>query len=93
MVDYAIKLSSIEGRMNKLKQEEGRLLEKRRQEIGMLAERFGLLTLSDESIVGLFAEAKDAASGNPIKLKFWEEQGAKLLKPKRYSKKLNESSN
>lgn len=93
MSDYAGKLSSIEDKMKKLKEEEERLIEKRRHEIGALAEKFSLLTLSDESIIGLFSEAKEAINNNHDKLKAWEENGTKFLKPKRNSKKLEESTN
>jgi len=93
MSNYAGKLSSIEDKMKKLKEEENKLIEKRKTEIGSLAEKFNLLMLSDELIVGIFSEAKDVMSNNNQKLKSWEENGKELLKPKRNNKKLKESTN
>lgn len=92
MSDYADKLSSITERKQKLLEEENKLIEKRKKEIGALAEKFGLLTVSDTLIVGLFSEVQTALNDKSEKIKTWENQGAKFLKPKRNSKTTQESA-
>lgn len=82
MSDYAIKLTSLAEKKKKLLEEESRLIEKRKQEIGKIAEKFDLLTISDEVITGLFSEANEAIKENSQKIKQWEFQGAKILKRK-----------
>jgi hypothetical protein len=91
MSEYANKLSSIAEKKQKLLEEESKLIEKRRNEIGLLAEKFGLLTMSDSVITGLFSEAAAALKGQPEKIKTWGNHGEQSLKPKRYSKTTEES--
>jgi hypothetical protein len=83
MADYADKLSYISEKKLKLLEEETKLIEKRKKEIGALAEKFGLLTISDTTMSGIFSEVKTALKDKSDKLKSWETQGAKLLKRKR----------
>ena len=92
MSDYAEKLSSLAEKKQKLLEEETRLVEKRIKEIGQLAEKFGMLTVSDSVIVGLFTEASDAIKQNSAKLKSWEQAGAQSLKPKRNIKEAEAST-
>ncbi len=91
MSDYANKLSSISERKQKLELEETRLIEKRKEEIGRLAEQFGLLTASDALIIGLFTEARTAIHSKSEKIKSWEQGGANSQKSKRHSKSVVES--
>ena len=86
MSDYAFKLSSISMKKQKLLEEENQLIIKRKKEIGYFAEKFGLLTLSDALIAGLFSEAQAAIESKSEKIKLWEKSGASFLKPKRNSK-------
>jgi hypothetical protein len=92
MADYADRLSSISEKKQKLLEEEAKLIEKRKKEIGALAEKFGLLTLSDITISGIFSEVKTALKDNSDKLRSWDGQGAKLLKHKRNTKVAEEST-
>ncbi len=92
MSDYADKLSSIAERKKKLLEEESKLIEKRKKEIGDLAEKFGLLTLSDTLMTGLFSEAQLASKEKSEKMKTWESHGEQFLKLKRNTKATQESS-
>lgn len=92
MADYADKLSSISEKKQKLLEEETKLIERRKKEIGALAEKFGLLILSDITISGIFDEVKTALKNNADKIKAWDNQGAKLLKRKRNTQVAEESS-
>jgi hypothetical protein len=92
MSDYADKLSSISEKKQKLLAEESKLIEKRKHEIGQLAEKFGLLTMSDTVMAGLFSEAQSALKGKTEKIKTWESHGARFLKPKRNSKSTQKST-
>lgn len=82
MADYADKLLSIAEKKKKLLAEEAKLIEKRKVEIGALAEKLGLLTVSDEFLSGLFLDAKNALDKKPEKVKEWELLGKKLNKPR-----------
>lgn len=86
MSDYADKLSSIFEKKQKLLEEETRLVEKRKIEIGQLAEKFGLLTMSDPLITGLFLEAQAALKEKSEKIKNWESHGEQFIRPKRNTK-------
>lgn len=92
MSDYADKLTSITERKQKLLEEENKLIEKRKKEIGALAEKFSLLTLSDRLIVGVFSEVQTALNNQSEKIKTWENQGAKFLKPKPNRKTIEEGA-
>jgi len=92
MSDYADKLSSIVERRQKLLEEETKLIEKRKEEIWQLAEKFGLIALSDAAITGLFSEVQSAVKDEPEKIKSWESYGEQFLKPKRSSRAAQESA-
>ncbi len=92
MSDYADKLSSIIEKKQKLLEEESKLIEKRKKEIGHLAEKFGLLTMPDAVITGLFSEAKLALKEKSEKIKTWENHGTQFIKSKRNSKTTQENS-
>lgn len=91
MSQYAGKLSLIEKKMVKLRLEEDKLIEKRKNEIGAFAEKFGLLTLSDELIIGVFSDIKKNIETQSEKIKTWEEHGRQLVKPKRDTQKIKEN--
>lgn len=93
MSDYANKLLSIVEKKQKLVEEESRLIEKRKDEIGVLAQKFELLTTSDVVFAGLFAELQSALKSNSDKITHWEKEGAHHFTPKRiHSKATQESS-
>lgn len=79
----AKKLSSIAERKQKLLEEEIELIEKRTSEIGAIAKRLELLTLSDEIITGLFLQAVKAIEENSDQLNEWKEAGEQFLRPKK----------
>ena len=89
MSNYATKLSSLAEKKQKLLDEENKLIEKRKAEIGAFAEKFNLLTASDALMAGLFSDAQAALKDQPEKIKTWEHHGAQLLKPKSTSNKKN----
>lgn len=82
MTDYAEKLLSISEKKQKLLAEEAKLIDKRKVEIGALAEKLGLLTVSDEFLSGLFHDAKNALDKKSEKVKEWEKLGSQLSKPR-----------
>ncbi len=91
MSGYADKLSSLAAKKQKLLAEESKLIEKRKIEIGQLAEKFDLLTLSDAVITGLFREVQSALRDHSDKIKQWGSHGEAFLNSKRNSKATSES--
>ena len=82
MSDYAHKLSALALKKQKLQDEETKLIEKRKFDIALLAEKFELLTASDALIHGLFADAQAAINNKTDKVKSWETLGGRFLKNK-----------
>ena len=82
MADYSEKLLSLAEKKQKLLAEEAKLIEKRKIEIGALAEKLGLLTVSDEFLSGLFHDAKNAIDKKSEKVKEWEKLGSQSTKPR-----------
>lgn len=91
MSNYANKLSSLTEKKQKLLKEETKLIEKRKTEIGALAEKFDLLTTSDALMVGLFSDAQIALKDQSEKIKTWEHHGEKFLKQKLNNRKNKKS--
>jgi hypothetical protein len=83
MSEYSSKLAAIALKKQKLIQEEIKLVEKRKKEIAISAERLGLLTASDEFITGLFLEAATVLKENHHRVKEWELDGERFLKSKK----------
>jgi Conjugal transfer protein TraD len=86
------KLSSITEKKKKLLEEESKLIEKRKKEIGHLAEKFGLFTMPDTLITGLFLEAQSALKEKSEKIKTWESHGERFINPKRNTKATQENT-
>jgi hypothetical protein len=86
MSEYANKLSNIAEKKQKLIAEEMKLIEKRKKEIGQLAEKFELLTLPDSVVTGLFHEAQSALKNKSDKIKTWQSSGEQFLKSKSNAK-------
>lgn len=83
MSDYITKLTQISERRQKLLSEENKLIEKRKKEIGSLAEKFRLLLVSDELLAGLFSEARRAIEETDTrKTEQWEHAGKLLIQEK-----------
>jgi hypothetical protein len=58
-MNYATKLNAISDKKKKLLEEEFKLINQRKNEIGDLAERLGALDLSDELLVEFLQMAKE----------------------------------
>jgi hypothetical protein len=83
MSDYTTRLTQLSERRQKLLEEEQRLIEKRKKEIGALAERFHVLTASDELLIGLFVDIqKSLEEKNTQKVTYWQQLGRSLLHSK-----------
>ncbi len=83
MSGYAAKLSSISEKKKKLIEEEQNLIETRKKEIGQLAQKMGLLTVSDELISGLFTFAQKSIADKADCVKEWETLGGRFRKKAR----------
>ena len=59
--DYGARLKALKEEQQRLERKQAELLEKRRAEIGRLAERLGLLEADDDTLAGALLELKDAA--------------------------------
>lgn len=92
MSDLANKLSFIKEKKQKLIEEEFKLIEKRKLEIGQLAERFHLLTVSDNLMAGIFSEVENALTHNPQKLNEWESLGNNYLATKKINSRTAQES-
>jgi len=60
--DYGASLKALKEEQQRLERKQAELLEKRRAEIGRLAERLGVLEADDDSLAGALLELKDALS-------------------------------
>ena len=60
--DYGSRLKALKEEQLRLERKQAELLEKRRVEIGQLAERLGLLEADDDALAGVLLELKDALS-------------------------------
>jgi hypothetical protein len=76
--DYGARLKALRDEQRRLEQRQIELLEKRRTEIGRLAEKLGILEADDDTVAGVFLELKTALS-NPAgdeRLRHWRTAGA-----------------
>jgi hypothetical protein len=76
MVDYASRLAALESEQARLSQEEIKLTALRREEIGRLAEKLGVLEADDATLAGLMVELKSAMGTNSPQLAKWRDAGA-----------------
>ena len=60
--DYGARLKALKEEQQRLERKQAELLEKRRAEIGRLAERLGVLEVDDDTFAGALLELKDALS-------------------------------
>jgi hypothetical protein len=75
MLDYASRIASLKAEQVRLAQRQLELAAQRREEIGTLAERFGVLETEDDLLAGLFLELKTAVTTNSPRLAQWREAG------------------
>ena len=75
--DYGSRLRALKEDQLRLERKQAELLEKRRVEIGQLAERLGLLEADDDALAGVLLELKDASSKTgDERLARWRAAGA-----------------
>ena len=76
--DYAARVKALREEQQRLERKQAELLEKRRTEIGRLAEKLGVLEIDDDALAGALLELK-AALDTPAgqeRLKHWRSAGA-----------------
>ncbi len=75
--DYGARLKALKEEQLRLERKQAELLEKRRVEIGQLAERLGLLEADDDALAGVLLELKEASSKTgDERLARWRAAGA-----------------
>ena len=75
--DYGARLKALKQEQQRLERKQTELLEKRRVEIGQLAERLGLLEADDDALAGVLLELKEASSkAGDERLARWRAAGA-----------------
>ena len=76
--EYGVRLKALKEEQQRLERKQAELLEKRRAELGRLAEKVGVLEIDDDAIAGALLELKSAME-NPAgdgRLKQWRTSGA-----------------
>ena len=75
--DYGARLKALKEEQQRLERKQAQLLEKRRAEIGQLAERLGVLEADDDVLAGVLLELKDGLSRTgDERLARWRAAGA-----------------
>jgi hypothetical protein len=75
--DYGARLKALREEQQRLERKQAELLEKRRAEIGKLAEKLGLLEADDDTLAGALLDLKDAISKtDDERLARWRAAGA-----------------
>jgi hypothetical protein len=77
MADLATQLQALKAEQQRLERKQAQLLEKRRAEIGKLAEGLGLLEGDDDALAGALLEFKEtSAKSGDERLARWRAAGA-----------------
>jgi hypothetical protein len=77
MADYGTQVKTLRDEQERLEHKQAELLEKRRVEVGRLAEKLGVLEADDDALAGALLELKDALSKNgDERLARWRQAGA-----------------
>jgi hypothetical protein len=82
MPDYAARIANLKTEQAKLAQRQSELASQRREEIGRLAEKLGVLETDDDVLVGMFLELKSAKESDGSRLKQWQDAGCRFRSPK-----------
>lgn len=82
MPDYAARIAILKSEQAKLAQREEELAGQRRNEIGRLAEKLGMLEIEDDVLTGMFLELKSAKEGDGSRLKQLRDVGCRFRSPK-----------
>jgi hypothetical protein len=81
--DYVSRLKALKEEQLRLERKPAELLDKRRIEIGRLAEKLDVLEIDDDALAGVLLELKDALSENgDERLARWRAAGASFSPPK-----------
>lgn len=81
MPDYAARIANLKTEQAKLAQRQSELAAQRREEIGRLAEKLGVLETDDDVLAGMFLELKSAMEGDGSRVKQWRDAGARFRSP------------
>lgn len=82
MADYASRIASLKAEQARLAQRQSELAAQRREEIGRLAERLGVLETEDDLLAGLFLEMKAALTGSSPRVAQWRDAGLQFRSSK-----------
>jgi Conjugal transfer protein TraD len=76
--EYGTRLKALKQEQQRLERKQAQLLDKRRAELGRLAEKVGLLEIDDDAIAGALLELKAAmdSPANDGRLQQWRAAGA-----------------
>ena len=75
--DYAARVKALKQERQRLERKQAELLDKRRGEIGRLAEKLAVLEADDDALAGALLELKEALSKNgDERLARWRQSGA-----------------
>ncbi len=91
--DFAAQLAAITKKKQLLASKEEKLIGNRKQEIGSLAEKLGLLAAPEDIVAGIFCDLKQALDEKLDKLKTWEALGAEYLQGRSGKEKTHRASN
>ena len=78
MADYASRIASLKSEQARLAQRKMELAAQRREEIGRLAEKLGVLEADDDVLAGLFTELKSAMEVGSPRLAQLRDSGARF---------------
>ena len=85
--DYRSRLTALREEQQRLERKQAELLDKRRAEIGKLAEKLGLLEADDDTLAGALLDFKDALSKTgDERLARWRAAGASFRRGHQDSK-------
>jgi hypothetical protein len=76
--EYGARLKALKEERQRLERKQAELLDKRRAELGRLAEKVGVLEADDDAIAGVLLELKSALESPAVdgRLKQWRSAGA-----------------
>jgi hypothetical protein len=81
MADYASRIASLTAEQGLLGQRQSELAAQRREEIGKLVDRRGVLETEDDVLAGLFLELTAAIAENSPRLAQWREAALRFRSP------------
>jgi hypothetical protein len=78
MADYGSRLASLKSEQTRLAKRQAELIAQRRDEIGRLAERLGVLEAEDELLSGVLLELRKSMDTHDPRLAQWRDAGARF---------------